>query len=115
MSRLLKSTATFAACASLCASVGAIAADTDYAARIRGVLAATPLIDGHNDLAWEIRERFHADPDSIDLSLDTAHLPHEPDAPALMTDIPRLRAGQVGGQFWSVYIPPRSPERGRWR
>jgi membrane dipeptidase len=81
------------------------AAGTDYAVRIDRVLAATPLIDGHNDLPWEIRSRFGSDLSRIDLAADTAHLPFPADGAPLMTDIPRLRAGRVGGQFWSVWIP----------
>jgi membrane dipeptidase len=69
------------------------------------VLAATPLIDGHNDLPWELRERFENNLDKVDLGSDTAQLPHKADAVPLMTDIPRLRAGHVGGQFWSVWVP----------
>ena len=80
------------------------AAADDYAARVRKVLAATPLIDGHNDLAWELRERSHGQLASIDLESDTSHLLSAEGTP-LMTDIPRLRAGQVGGQFWSVWVP----------
>jgi membrane dipeptidase len=81
------------------------AAPTDYAARVARVLKTTPLIDGHNDLPWEIRDRFKGSLSAIDLGSDTARLPHPADAAALMTDIPRLRAGLVGGQFWSVWIP----------
>jgi membrane dipeptidase len=77
----------------------------DDAARISRVLAATPLIDGHNDLPWEIRSRFKSDLAAVDLRSDTSRLPFPPDAAALMTDIPRLRAGRVGGQFWSVWVP----------
>jgi membrane dipeptidase len=81
------------------------AANMDYGARVQRVLARTPLIDGHNDLPWEIRERTHMRPEDIDLRADTSRLtPPEGSAP-LMTDIPRLRAGQVGGQFWSVWVP----------
>jgi membrane dipeptidase len=65
----------------------------------------TPLIDGHNDLPWEIRDRFKGDLSAVDLNSDTTHLPFPDGASALMTDIPRLHAGQMGGQFWSVWIP----------
>jgi len=67
------------------------------------------LIDGHNDLPWEIRERFGTAA-GVDLSVSTANLPAKVEdggiAPPLMTDIPRLRRGHVGAQFWSVWIPP---------
>ena len=87
------------------AHLSAAAPDTDYHARLVHVLKQTPLIDGHNDLPWEIRERFKGRFSAIDLKSDTSKLPTPPDASPLMTDIPRLRAGMVGGQFWSVWIP----------
>jgi membrane dipeptidase len=60
------------------------------------MLSRFPLIDGHNDLAWEIRGQFGKDPVRANLGkrLETTH-----------TDIPRLAEGGVGGQFWSVYVP----------
>lgn len=80
------------------------AADADPQ-RIARILAQTPLIDGHNDLPWEIRVRFASDLGKVDLSRSTLALPAPAGSPPLMTDIPRLKAGHVGGQFWSVYIP----------
>ena len=77
---------------------------TDYAARVARVLARTPLIDGHNDLPWEIHKRLKSKLSGIDLRSNAASVPSGEDV-ALMTDIPRLRRGQVGGQFWSVWIP----------
>jgi membrane dipeptidase len=85
-------------------AIGA-AAGSDYHARVVRVLKATPLIDGHNDLPWEIRDRFKNDLTAVDLSADTSKLPRRAEDAALMTDIPRLHAGMVGGQFWSVWIP----------
>jgi membrane dipeptidase len=76
----------------------------DYQHRVEQVLAATPLIDGHNDLPEQIRGRLNMDLSAINLAADTSHLPPPPDEAPLMTDIPRLRAGMVGGQFWSVWI-----------
>lgn len=68
-------------------------------ARARRILERTPLIDGHNDLPWALRQNHGNDPYAVDLSTDL-------DASTdLHTDIPRLRAGGVGGQFWSVYVP----------
>jgi membrane dipeptidase len=81
-----------------------LAAPSD-AQRIERILAQTPLIDGHNDLPWEIRTRFGSDLTKIDLGQSTATLPAPAGSPPLMTDIPRLRAGHVGAQFWSVFIP----------
>ncbi|SDC98566.1 membrane dipeptidase [Sphingomonas sp. YR710] len=101
----------YAATISLIAlSAGARAAPApDIAARVERVLKATPIIDGHNDLPWELRDRFDSKLERIDLRGDTKALPRPADASPfwqpLMTDIPRLRAGRVGGQFWSVWIP----------
>jgi membrane dipeptidase len=87
-----------------CVSVSAWGADESQH-RLEQILQKTPLIDGHNDLPWEIRDRFKSDLSTFDLKADTSHLPVPADGAALMTDIPRLRKGLVGGQFWSVWIP----------
>lgn len=70
----------------------------------RRVLTATPLFDGHNDLPWAIREWTTAPRDVAAYDLRATTPGH--------TDIARLRAGMVGAQFWSVYIPAGSVERG---
>lgn len=88
------------------AALPAAAQGTPVATRIDRLLATSPVIDAHNDLLWELRERYNSDLTRIDLKRDTATLPRAADTPALMTDLPRLRAGRVGGQFWSVWIPP---------
>jgi membrane dipeptidase len=62
------------------------------------LLRAAPLIDGHNDLLWALRDAHLASPTKPDPDVSV-------DAPAFMTDLPRLRAGGVGGQFWSVFVP----------
>jgi membrane dipeptidase len=62
----------------------------------RAMLSRFPLIDGHNDLPWELRDLYGSDPAAADL---TRRLPNT------HTDIPRLVEGGVGGQFWSVYVP----------
>ena len=103
--RALGAVGALAALLACSAASGAPAGDGALDARVARVLAGTPLIDGHNDLPWEIRERFDSNLGAVDLSRDTAHLPYAA-GPPLMTDIPRLRAGEVGGQFWSVWIPP---------
>ena len=80
-------------------ATGPLAGQTDTAdlARARRVLAATPLIDGHNDLPWAVREYRAAPRDVNAYDLRTTTPGH--------TDIARLRRGMVGAQFWSVYIP----------
>jgi membrane dipeptidase len=66
--------------------------------RIRALLASAPVVDGHNDLPWELRLRAGRDLDVIDPGADQS-------GTGLHTDLPRLRAGGVGAQFWSVYVP----------
>jgi membrane dipeptidase len=89
------------------ASAQAVIPTPQERARIDRILRATPLIDGHNDLPWEIRERYDSDLSRFDLNADLSHVtaPKPADAPFLMTDIPRLRRGGLGAQFWSVYVP----------
>jgi len=83
----------------------ASAADTGASqiAEVRKILKQSPLIDGHNDVPWQYHKN---DPDmsKVDLRSDTGQL-----KPPWATDIPRLRAGGVGGQFWSVYVPAKLP------
>lgn len=69
----------------------------DFLARARALHKQVPLIDGHNDYPWALREH--------DIERDINKLDIKAPQPSIMTDIPRLRAGGVGGQFWSVYVP----------
>jgi membrane dipeptidase len=81
----------------------------DLSARVDRVLTETPVIDGHNDLPWEIRTGF-GNIGNVDLAADTSNLRGKDGKDVhLMTDIPRLRKGHVGAQFWSVWIPPSTP------
>lgn len=66
----------------------------DYRREAVRILRAVPLIDGHNDLPDALLERGGLD--SVNLAVSQ---------PTLMTDITRLRSGQVGGQFWAAYVP----------
>lgn len=68
----------------------------DFLQRALAIHKQSPLIDGHNDYPWEVRQRARGDLAKLDISTSQ---------PALMTDIARLRAGGVGAQFWSVYTP----------
>ena len=81
------------------------AADSNLAlARAKRILKTTPLVDGHNDLAWRIREDKHTprDVEAYDLRKTTpGH-----------TDLARMKEGMVGAQFWSVYIPGEIKDSG---
>ena len=72
--------------------------DPKVQARIDRILKKTPLIDGHNDIAEALQENHRSS--VANLASGTDKWPENP----LMTDMARLRAGRVGGQFWSVYI-----------
>ncbi len=69
----------------------------------RQLHASALLIDGHNDMPWEIRDQGSSDFSKLDISKPQ---------PSLQTDIPRLREGGVGAQFWSVWVPVSSGYRG---
>ncbi|MER6629655.1 dipeptidase [Streptomyces sp. NPDC000987] len=70
--------------------------------RARTLLGEFPVVDGHNDLPWALREKARYDLDALDVAV-------RQDA-ALHTDIPRLREGGVGAQYWSVYVPSDLPD-----
>lgn len=79
------------------APTGSVPPSAEHLERARAVLRTSPLIDGHNDLPWAIREHSAAphDVEAYDLRRRTpGH-----------TDLDRLARGMLGGQFWSVYIP----------
>src|SRR5438552_6897290 len=66
------------------------------------ILRTVPLIDGHNDIPDAIRERGGLE--AVDFSVSQ---------PKLMTDVPRLRSGAVGGQFWAAYVPVTTMDSGQ--
>jgi membrane dipeptidase len=78
------------------------ASDDRFTERARAILRESPLIDGHNDLAYALRDRVGG------LRTSTVDLRTRLDG--IDTDIPRLREGGVGGQFWSVWVPADLPE-----
>ena len=94
-------TSKFILAAALLAGIATTASaqqiDPKVQARIDRVLKKTPLIDGHNDLPWALREDHDSNVAGLESGTDRREKP-------LMTDMARLRAGRVGGQFWSVYI-----------
>jgi membrane dipeptidase len=75
-------------------------------AMARAVLGRAPIFDGHNDLAWVIRTDKAARGDVLAYELDR---PHE----TADTDIPRLREGMVGAQFWAAFLPTNAPNPAR--
>jgi membrane dipeptidase len=72
--------------------------------RARKILRSVPLIDGHNDLPWEIRTSKTAPRDVAAYDLRGRTPGH--------TDLQRLQAGQVGAQFWSIYVPGEVKDSG---
>lgn len=67
-----------------------------FVARARALLQRVPLVDGHNDLPWQVERRAARQWERFDLAerRDDVH-----------TDIPRLRAGGLAAQFWAAYVP----------
>jgi membrane dipeptidase len=101
---------------------------SEFEHQARDLLRRFPLIDGHNDLPWALRERAAGDPSKVrftppgevpgatgdtgEVPGETGEVPGDPTAvnlaapvAGLHTDLPRLAAGGVGAQFWSVYVP----------
>jgi len=86
---------------------GSLSAQTDRAAYIDQaieILESVPLFDGHNDVPWQYRNRVGYKFSELDF-YDTTHLENP-----MHTDIPRLREGRVGAQWWSVYVSAAVPE-----
>ncbi len=83
--------------AMMVAMTTAVWTQSDLIARARALHKQVPLVDGHNDYPWALRE--------LDPGRDLANADITKAFPKLMTDIPRLKTGGVGGQFWSVYTP----------
>ena len=76
---------------------GGYSAQNDVLTRARALHRQVPLIDGHNDFPWALRENnTERDLNKLDIRVSQ---------PKIHTDIPRLREGGVGGQFWSVFVP----------
>jgi membrane dipeptidase len=77
-------------------------------ASAQGILERHPLVDGHNDLPWAMRLAAGYDFDRVDIGARQATTrAGGPGQTATRTDLPRLREGRVGAQFWSVYVPAR--------
>ena len=81
---------------------------TTYSPAALRIHADLPVVDGHNDLPWKLRTEADGDLEAADPRFP---LPH------FHTDIPRMLAGGVGAQFWSVYVPadvPNAFEQSGW-
>ncbi len=78
-----------------------------HLARARALLERIPLVDGHNDLPYVMRQDSTARGDVAAFGLDRAHQGYD-------TDIPRLREGRVGGQVWAAFCPSNQPEPTRF-
>ncbi len=89
--------ATLTVLATLAVISTTVTAQGDLTARARALHRQVPLIDGHNDYPWALRG-LHPGRDFTRADITGS-------VPKLMTDIPRLKQGGVGGQFWSVYVP----------
>lgn len=68
----------------------------DALEKARALMKQAPLVDGHNDLPWAMRQNARYDFDALDIRQSQ---------PKLHTDIPKIKAGHLGAQFWSVYVP----------
>ncbi|TVR19282.1 MAG: membrane dipeptidase [Balneolaceae bacterium] len=106
---LLKSIKTIITVLFLTSLFGSVTlnAQTDRSAYLEQaieILESVPLFDGHNDVPWQYRNRVDYKFYKLDF-YDTTHL-----SPPMHTDIPRLREGLVGAQWWSVYVSANIPE-----
>ena len=80
--------------------------DSTFLAQAKAALEAAPIFDGHNDLPYVIRQDARAKGDVIEYDLTRVHERGD-------TDIPRLREGYVGAQFWSAFQPTSAPHPAR--
>ncbi|XP_077375581.1 dipeptidase 1 [Festucalex cinctus] len=83
----------------LCAMCWSLSSGEDsFMSRALKLMSETPLIDGHNDLPWQLREQFNNQLNKVDLNtLETTH-----------TNIPKIKTGRLGAQFWSAFVPCES-------
>ena len=77
----------------------------DPTQRVHTILKNTPLIDGHNDIPWLYKRRTDGQLSPLEFNSDLAAL-----EPPTQTDLPRLKQGLLGGQFWSVYVDAALPK-----
>lgn len=77
----------------------------DRLAIVQRILSEVPLVDGHNDLPWNIRKFIHNQLSSFNFSSDLRTVEPWSKSNWSQTDLPRLKKGMVGAQFWSAYVP----------
>uniref|UniRef100_A0A8D8VKL6 Dipeptidase n=1 Tax=Cacopsylla melanoneura TaxID=428564 RepID=A0A8D8VKL6_9HEMI len=77
----------------------------EFASRL---LQEVPLIDGHNDLPWNIRKFVHNKLSTFKFAEDLRKVPPWSESAWSHTDLPRLRAGHISAQFWAAYVPCES-------
>ncbi|KAF7995401.1 hypothetical protein HCN44_006508 [Aphidius gifuensis] len=116
-SRVWKLTVTFFAIGSWMGRVGPRPADGELATltstrerlqTVHQVLKEVPLIDGHNDLPWNIRNFVHNQLNEFDFDKDLRQISPWSKSAWSQTDLLRLQQGMVGGQFWVAYVPCKS-------
>lgn len=87
----------------VCASPAAESAKLEVSERARAIHSRAIVIDGHNDLPWKMRQKAESSFDVWDISKPV---------PGMHTDIPRLRKGGLGAQFWAAYVPADTLKKG---
>jgi membrane dipeptidase len=105
--RALRLTGLILATAGVAAPLSAQLPDSAYLRRALRLHRAVPMMDGHNDFPWEMRLQAHRSFEGFDMARGLPPfrgLDAQSHNIGFQTDIPRLRAGGVGGQFWSIYI-----------
>ncbi len=96
---------SFAAALALLSAAPVPAAARTPEQTAEAALKAAPVFDGHNDVPWQLRERYRNVIAGFDFA-DSSKAPAvEGEAEGMHTDIQRLKRGRVGAQFWSVYVP----------
>ncbi len=80
------------------------------AATARAALEAAPVFDGHNDAPGQLRSRFNNQINDVDFTNTLNTADPATGGGAMHTDLTRLKAGKVGAQFWSVYVPHNNDE-----
>ncbi|MFW7379554.1 MAG: dipeptidase [Oligoflexus sp.] len=83
----------------------AMAEEKNHEQEAQRIHAAAPVVDGHNDLPWQLRIR--------EMKLNQTDLKQDLSSTGLHTDIPRLRQGGVGLQLWSAYVPANTSDEGK--